>query len=379
MEERRERGLYPHFTERDIPLRTEPERFLPGARSVIVGAISYLTPHRPRGTVAGQRPKGTLSRYAWGLDYHPILRERLQRLADYVCRRLGPDVAYEIYVDTGPPVDREVAAEAGLGWFGKNAMLYAPRLGSWFFLGAIFLTAPLTPDPLVSLDCGDCTRCIDACPSGAIIEPYVVDPHRCLSHVTQMPGMIPEPLRDPLGMRVFGCDVCQQVCPWNDDAEVVDRPEFRPRDGVGAEPDLIAWLHMTSRQFRETIRPTAMGWRGKKTLQRNAAIALGNSRNPAAVPALAKALAEDRKPVVRQAAAWALGKIGGEDAAAALEACLPREKNDGVKEEIIRALQRARQSLPSPEPVGTGSPPRPPRRGAHGDGSRGEQPGAPRR
>lgn len=383
LEERRRAGMYPHFTERDIDLRCQPERILPGARSVIAGAVSYLTRHRPRGSVAG-RPRGTLSRYAWGLDYHRILRERLEKLAAYVQQRLGGSVDYQIHVDTGPPIDREVAARAGLGWFGKNAMLYAPGLGSWIFLGSIFLTAPLTPDPQVTLDCGECTRCIDACPTGAIVAPFTVDPHRCLSYVTQMPGMVPEELREPLGLRVFGCDVCQQVCPWNQDARVVDRPEFQPLPGVGPEPDLIQWLLMSSREFRENIGPTPMAWRGKKTLQRNAAIALGNSRNPLAIPALGKALREDPKPVVRQAAAWALGRIGGPEAARYLEEALRNEKDPAVREEILKAQLRAAGSAdgkPSPSRGHAGKPsPRAQRHPfPHADGSPGARHSAQRR
>lgn len=373
LEERRAAGMYPAFTERDIALRCDPQRLLPGARSVIAGGISYLTSHRPRGSAVGRppgRPRGTLSRYAWGRDYHGILKERLQAVAEYARERLGPHVEYAVYVDTGPPVDREVAAEAGLGWFGKNAMLYAPGVGSWIFIGTIFLTASLTPDPRVSLDCGDCTRCLDACPTGAIVAPYTVDPHRCVSHLTQMPGMIPEDLRDNMGLRVFGCDVCQQVCPWNEDVRVADRPEFQPLPGVGPEPDLIDWLHMTKKEFRETIGPTPMAWRGKKTIQRNAAIALGNSRNPAAIPALTRALVEDPKPVVRQAAAWALGKIGGPEAARVLDEALKREQDAAVRAEIVSARERAGTQRPR-RPGESGPRYRAPRSGARSGGSRG--------
>lgn len=337
---RRERGHYPAFTEADIALRCDPQRLLPSARSVIALGVSYLTSDRSRPSRSGDDPKGQLSRYAWGLDYHPILRERMQRLIDYLEERAPGMVEAQAYVDTGPPVDREVAAKAGLGWFGKNACLYVPGYGSWVFLGEIFTNLDLAPDPHVTLDCGACDRCIRACPTGAIIEPFYVDPNRCISHLTQMKGPIPVELRERMGLRVWGCDVCQQVCPWNDDAQVADRPEFRPVPGLDPAPSLIDMLHMSTGKFKRRFGRTAAAWRGKKTLQRNAAVALGNTRNPRVVPALARALREDPKPLVRGAAAWALGRIGGEEARAALEQARAVEHDPYVLEEIQSALAR---------------------------------------
>ncbi len=359
LEERRSKGQYPAFTEPDIALRCDPTRLLPSARSVIALGISYRTPHRSRATRTGIDPKGKISRYAWGQDYHPIMRERMQQLVDFLAARV-PDLEAQAYVDTGPPVDREAAAQAGLGWYGKNACLYVPGYGSWVFLGEIFVNVDLAPDPPVALDCGDCDRCIRACPTGAITAPFVVDPHRCISHITQMSGSIPRDMRPAMGLRVFGCDVCQDVCPWNTDAAVADRPEFRPLPEVGAAPSLIGMLEMSKAEFKRRFGPTAAAWRGKKTLQRNAAIALGNSRNPRAVPALARALAGDPKPVVRASAAWALGRIGGKEAYAALIAARATEADPEVQEEIDAALAQVtgtpapplRPSAPLPSPRG---------------------------
>jgi len=364
LEERRARGHYPSFTEADIALRCDPKRLLPSARSVIALGVSYRTAHRSRATPAGSDPKGQLSRYAWGHDYHPIMRARMQAVIEFLERRV-PDLEAQAFVDTGPPVDREVAAEAGLGWYGKNACLYVPGYGSWVFLGEIFTNVELKPDPPVSLDCGDCDRCIRACPTGAIVEPFYVDPNRCVSYLTQMGGAIPKQLRPALGLKVFGCDVCQEVCPWNQDAIVADRPEFQPLPELGAAPSLLEMLTMTKGEFRRRFGPTAAAWRGKKTLQRNAAIALGNSRNPAAVPALARALAEDPKPVVRGSAAWALGRIGGDDARAALLQARERETDPDVRQEIEEALERLQglTSTPAPPP-----PPAAPRPHSHAGG-----------
>lgn len=337
---RRQRGHYPAFTEADIALRCDPKKLLPSAKTVIALGVSYLTDDRSRASRSGDDPKGQLSRYAWGLDYHHIMRERMQQLIAYLEERVDHPVEAQAYVDTGPPVDREVAEKAGLGWFGKNACLYVPDYGSWVFLGEIFTNVDLAPDPRVTLDCGDCDRCIRACPTGAIIEPFYVDPNRCISHLTQMSGSIPLELRERIGLRVWGCDVCQQVCPWNDDATVANRPEFRPVPELEPAPSLIGMLQMSTGEFRRKFGRTAAAWRGKKTLQRNAAIALGNTRNPKVVPALAKALSEDAKPVVRGSAAWALGRIGGDEARAALERARAIEKDVDVLEEIELALAK---------------------------------------
>lgn len=356
LRERRAKGHYPAFTEPDIALRCDPEKMLPSAKTVIALGVSYLTDDRSRATRAGDDPKGQMSRYAWGHDYHPIMRERMQRLIEFMEARVAEQpgavpVEAQAYVDTGPPLDREVAEKAGLGWFGKNTLLYVPDYGSWVFLGQIFTNVKLTPDPRVTLDCGDCDLCMRACPTGAIIEPFYVEPNLCISHLTQMGGSIPAELRERIGLRVWGCDVCQQVCPWNDEAQVANRPEFRPVDDLDPPaPSLIDMLEMTTGQFRRRFGPTAAAWRGKRTLQRNAAIALGNTRNEAVVPALAKALTHDRKPVVRGSAAWALGRIGTDAAATALSEALAHETDADVLDEIEQALGRIASPTPEATP-----------------------------
>lgn len=338
LDEQRAAGQYPAFAEKSIPLRCRPEELLPGARSIISLALSYLTDDPDHPSRVDQRPRGWLSRYAWGRDYHPLLQEKLARIVAFLEEHAPPPVACRPYVDTGPPLDRAVAARAGVGWFGKNGCIYVPGFGSWVFLAEILTTVSLKPDRVVAKSCGTCDKCLRACPTQAIVAPFRVDPTRCISHLTQMDGFIPRQFRRAIGRRLVGCDVCQVVCPWNWDAEPSNRPEFRPGEALGARPDLIRILLMTKSEFKQLFGPTPMAWRGKKILQRNAAICLGNIKDPQAAPALADRLLHDAKPVVRGHCAWALGEIGGTEAKQALLSAQSQEADEQVLEEIALAL-----------------------------------------
>lgn len=331
-------GTYPYFAERNIDLRTHPEAVLPSAKSLISVAVSYLTDddHHP---MWGDEPRGIVSRYAWGRDYHPILKEKIEAICGFLQERVDFPVEVRSYVDTGPPVDRAVAVRAGIGWYGKNACVYVPGSGSWVFLGEIVTNVPLAPDPPTSRSCGTCDNCIRACPTGAIERPFWVNPHKCLSYITQMPGFIPKEFRKAMGRRLWGCDVCQVVCPWNWEAKPDGAPEFGPNPDLGPRPALIPLLTMSNSEFRRVFGPTAMGWRGKKIIQRNACICLGNIKDPAAIPALADRLANDVRPVIRGSAAWALGQIGGEEARAFLERAQKAERDPDVLWEIRDALE----------------------------------------
>lgn len=338
-------GRYPRFTDTDIPRRTDPRKLLPDARSIISIAVSYLTDDSPRTAVHDGVPRAWVSRYAWGdVDYHHVLREKLDRIVEFLAANVPFPVRALPYVDTGPPVERSVAERAGVGWFGKNNCIYVPGHGSWVFLGEIVTNVELVPDTPQGKSCGTCTRCIDACPTGAITGPFRIDPNRCLSYITQMPGVIPVEFRRPMGRMLFGCDICQIVCPWNWEAAPANRPEFRPRAALGSRPALIPLLTMTNSQFKRWFGGTAMAWRGKKILQRNACICLGNIKNPLAVPPLIDRLEHDGKEEVRGAAAWALGEIGGDDAVAALKRRLPVEPSDYVRSEIETAIAHAAQA-----------------------------------
>lgn len=315
-------GLHAPFTPRDPALRCRPELILPGARSLIAAALPYYEPFPKMQGVRGGEPRGVVARYAWGLDYHRILAERLGRLAAWLDEAV-PGSASRVLVDTGPLMERAVAVRAGLGWVGKNTCLLTPRHGSWVVLGVIVTTAALPPDRPMESRCGECDLCLRACPTGALLAPGVLDHRRCLSYITQMKGVVPEPFYKRLGRRVWGCDTCQAVCPHN---RVASGDGIATGDGEGraaeavplerARPALIGLLEIGEEDFAAAWGETALAWRGRQVLRRNAAIALGNAlagaHPPAtvarAVAALRRALGED-EPGLRAAAAWALARL----------------------------------------------------------------------
>lgn len=337
------RGPNP-FEWQEIEPRVDPERLLPGVRSIIAAGISYLMEDEP--DTAGAGPDGTLrgwlSRYCRGQDYHRLLKERLNLLAAWL-RAEVPGARTLVCVDTGPPLDRAVAERAGIGKWGKHTNLISPEFGTWVFLGEILTDADLSPDEPALAACGSCTLCIEACPTQCLTE-WQLDANRCLSYVTQMKGIIPDEFREPMGNRLFGCDDCQDVCPYNKKARRSLHPEFAPVPEVGAEPDLLQMLAMTKGEFRRWLEPTAAGWRGKATIQRNAVIALGNSGSPEALAPLTRAL-ESQSGVVRAHAAWALGRLARQapetlpEARAALARLREREGDPAVLLELNNALE----------------------------------------
>jgi len=323
----------------DVERLCAPSQTLPGARSIICTATCYLTedePHDP----AAPGLRGAVSRHAWGLDYHRVIGGRLRELADFIAAEF-PGERCMPCVDTGPLVDRAAAVRAGIGWFGKNANVLTAQFGSWVLLGELITTLELPPDEPLKKNCGGCVECVARCPTGAIGADGAVDARRCISDLTQRKTPIPRDLRAAIGNRVWGCDDCQSVCPVNERkasaARSRTRSAFQPLPQVGTAVDLPAVLRMTKSEFRSRFGPTSMAWRGKAVLQRNAAVALGNSRDPAAVVHLIDAL-NDRKPLVRGHAAWALGELGGTQARAALDRLLAREPDRWVREEAELAL-----------------------------------------
>jgi epoxyqueuosine reductase len=297
------------YLARRMEARLEPSTMLPGvpgARSALCVALQYHP------LCGDEEPDGDLwprvARYARGRDYHDVMGERLKVLEDRILAAF-PGTASRRYVDTGPVLERELAARAGLGVAGKNTNLLHPEAGSWFLLGELFLSLDLAPDvPLADL-CGSCTRCLEACPTGALPEPYRLDSNLCISYWTiEHRGPLPPEAREMVGTWVFGCDICQEVCPWNTAPAGASHPELElPEKRAGL--DLIQLLLLGRDEYVERFRGSPMKRPKLEGLQRNAAVAMGNRRDPCYVPALTTALAEGT-PLVREHAAWALGRIG---------------------------------------------------------------------
>jgi epoxyqueuosine reductase len=286
--------------------RRHPAAVLPEVLSVVMVGLSYRPPDalpEPAAELSGR-----VARYATGADYHDVLRRKLNELLDWV-RREAPGTQGRGVVDTAPLLERDFARRAGLGWFGKNTMLIHKWLGSYTFLGALLLDRALRPDaPFEANHCGTCTRCLDACPTDAFAGPYRLDARRCISYLTiELRGPIPEDLRPGIGDWVFGCDVCQEVCPWNRKAPPGTEPALEP-GAVGEALDLVKLLGLSEEEFRRRYRDTALWRTRRRGLLRNAAIALGNRGDPRALPALERAL-DDAEPLVREAARWAINRI----------------------------------------------------------------------
>jgi epoxyqueuosine reductase len=325
------------YLERRAGVRAHPEHLLEDVRSVVVVSFLYGRP-------APEEPgplEGKVARYARGGDYHELLWRRLEALLDWL-RTQHPGLRGRAVADTAPLLERDFAQLAGLGWIGKNTMLIDRRLGSFTVLGALLVDIELRPDaPHGASHCGTCTRCLDACPTDAFAGPYQLDARRCISFWTiEHRGTIDEPMARALGDWVFGCDVCQDVCPWNRKAPPGRTPELEPRP-EWTNPDLAAWLASDQLRFRRSLKGTALERARPSGLLRNAALVLGG-RGPAAaaaVPALVDRL-DDADPIVRDAAAWALGQIATEAALAALEARRDDPDPD-VRAAVARALARA--------------------------------------
>ncbi|HUG93152.1 MAG TPA: tRNA epoxyqueuosine(34) reductase QueG [Planctomycetaceae bacterium] len=312
-----------------------PRGVLNTVRSVVMLGMNYRTAE-PQ---SARAHAGLISRYAWGDgDYHDVLRERLRRLAGFLHDR-APGCRTRGVVDTAPLLERDFARLAGLGWFGKNTMLINKRAGSWLFLAGLLTDLELDCDqPHESSHCGTCTRCLDACPTGAFPEPCVLDARRCISYLTieLRDRPIPAELREGVGQWLFGCDICQEVCPWNRKAPASGEPAFQPRADLHPA-DAIELLRLNADEFHTRFAHTPLARPGRAGLLRNACIVLGNAGDERAAPALTDALA-DPEPLVRGAAAWALGRLGGGLAFEALRQRSACEADRVVAAEIAAAL-----------------------------------------
>jgi epoxyqueuosine reductase len=290
--------------------RARPSALVPGTVRVIAARMDYL----PESAADAERVLAApqlayIARYALGRDYHKLLRRRLQSLAAQIERRAGP-IGYRVFVDSAPVLEKALARDAGLGWIGKHTNLLDRHAGSWFLLGEIFTDLPLPPDRRVAAHCGSCTACIDVCPTHAIVGPYELDARRCISYLTiENKGSIPEEFRVPIGNRIFGCDDCQLVCPWNRYAQRTREVDFLPRHGLEATGlvDLFAW---SEAQWSERTAGSALRRPGYGGWLRNIAIALGNAPPTAAVIAGLRRRANHASALVREHVAWALDRHG---------------------------------------------------------------------
>lgn len=374
IKERIGRGLLeglPWFTAERADVSCHPDALLPEAQSIIALAMCYLSELPPE--EGDEQPRGRISRYAWGDDYHDIIKPRLQQFASWLREfardEMGEHVETRLFVDTGRMVDRAVAQRAGLGWYGKNTNILTRGWGSWIFLAEIVTNLPLAPDTPLKANCGGCEICLHACPTGALPDAYELDSTRCISFLTiELRGSIPLELRPLMGNLIFGCDICQDVCPVNKVTErrlglresgdtpmialqdvkkhvphktFQPRPEFRPRTAVGTNPELIPLLSLTEEEFRERFKRSPIKRTKRRGLLRNVCVALGNSGDRQAVPALCQAL-HDSEALVRGHAAWALGRLGGEQAVTALQAAQRTEEDTEVQQEIRHALSEVR-------------------------------------
>ncbi|MFN2253823.1 MAG: tRNA epoxyqueuosine(34) reductase QueG [Candidatus Promineifilaceae bacterium] len=316
-----------------VERRQDPQVILPGVKSIISVGLSYSTMKLPP-QIANDPARGRISNYAWGLDYHDVMEPRLEELAAWLG---GKDAAakHRIYVDTGAILERDHAETAGLGFTGKNTMLIAPRGGSWLFLGELLTTMsiPPTPPPVMP-SCGSCRRCLDACPTGAFPAAYELDARRCISYLTiELKGWIPRDLRPLMGNWIYGCDICQDVCPFNRFAKTATEPAFQPHNLDAMAPPLVDILALDEAQFNERFANSPIKRIKRGRLLRNACVAAGNWGDTAAVPALANLLT-DPEPLIRGHAAWALSRIGGGDASGAIAGALRTELDERVRIEL---------------------------------------------
>ena len=320
------------YIARQAAKRSNPALILGDVRSIVILAMNYF----PGNAGSGGLLRGRISRYAQGEDYHRLMAERLRSLLDFVLRE-RPGAHGVFYADTGPVMEKAWGAHSALGWMGKHTNLISREQGSWFFIGVLLLDTDLAYDAAERDHCGTCTRCIQACPTRAIVAPHMVDARLCISYLTiEWKGAIERHVRPLMGNRIFGCDDCQEVCPWNRFAIQAAEPAFRPR-GDKLEPELVSLAALTEAEFKARFKNGALQRVGRDGFVRNVVIALGNSRSPEAVPALTRALG-DGSPLVRRHAAWALSRMAGAPARAALNQALGTESDPEVRQEIKEVM-----------------------------------------
>ncbi|MEQ2528061.1 tRNA epoxyqueuosine(34) reductase QueG [Bacillaceae bacterium CLA-AA-H227] len=332
-----ELGYQSGFEEPDIEKRVNPALLMDQPRSIIAIALAYPSKMNGRVTSKKGERRGLFSRASWGLDYHIILRERLKKLEEFILEKV-PDAKCKSMVDTGELSDRAVAERAGIGWSGKNCAIITPEFGSYVYLGEMIMNLPFAPDEPMEDRCGDCNKCIEACPTGALVQGGQINAQSCIAFLTQTKDFIPEEFREKIGNRLYGCDSCQTSCPEN------KGKDYHFHDEMEAEPEIVKpllkpILQLSNRQFKTSFGQLSGSWRGKNPIQRNAIIALAHFKDETAVDDLVQVMKEDARPVLRGTAAWALGKIGGEQAEQELLRAKEQETDENVLSEIEKGLQ----------------------------------------
>ncbi len=332
-------GYESGFETGTIEERTNPKASLPNAESIISIAVGY--PNKLRNapkSKQGER-RGIFARASWGMDYHTLLRSRLEKLETFI-NELDPSVDCKSMVDTGVLSDREVARRSGLGFTGKNGFIINPKLGTYSYLGEMIVSYPFPADEELLDSCGDCNICVDRCPTGALVGNGQVDSKKCISFLTQTKGFMPMEYRSKIGNRLYGCDTCQQVCPRNKGIntehheDIVLEPEI-------LKPELTGLLQISNKEFKETYGHLAGVWRGKKPIQRNAIIALAHFKETAAIDILKTIAETDVRPVIKGTAYWAIGQISGDTALDYIYERYGIETDDDVKREMLTGIQEA--------------------------------------
>lgn len=332
-------GYESGFETGTIEERTNPKASLANAESIVSIAVGY--PNKLRNapkSKQGER-RGIFARASWGMDYHSLLRTRLEKLEAFI-KELDPAIDCKSMVDTGVLSDREVARRSGLGFAGKNGFIINPKLGTYSYLGEMIVSYPFPADEELLDSCGDCNICVDRCPTGALVGNGQVDSKKCISFLTQTKGFMPVEYRSKIGNRLYGCDTCQQVCPRNrginteHHEDIVLEPEI-------LKPELTSLLQISNREFNETYGHLAGVWRGKKPIQRNAIIALAHFKETAAIDILKQVAETDVRPVIKGTAYWAIGQISGDEALDYIYERYGIETDDDVKKEMLMGIQEA--------------------------------------
>ncbi|MGG4172877.1 tRNA epoxyqueuosine(34) reductase QueG [Bacillus safensis] len=330
-------GYLSGFEEPDIEKRTNPSLLLPKAKSIVAIALAYPSKMKdaPRSTKDARR--GIFCRASWGTDYHVVLKKKLDMLEEFL-RSKHVDIRTKSMVDTGELSDRAVAERAGIGFSAKNCMIITPEFGSYVYLAEMITNVPFEPDEKIEDQCGTCNKCVDSCPTGALVNPGQLNSQRCISFLTQTKGFLPDEFRSKIGNRLYGCDTCQTVCPINKGKDFHLHPDMEPDPEI-AKPLLKPLLTISNREFKEKYGHVSGSWRGKKPIQRNAILALAHFKDTSALPVLIELMHKDPRPVIRGTAAWAIGKIGDDQQLPELEKALERESDEEAKEEIVKGIE----------------------------------------